>query len=122
MSYLTSIHDVLVPALLSPIHPYLPFGPIDIIGAMRLSSVVDWMARGIFDPPPPLAQESSEAVKLLEKGDSRSALRLLERRKERAGALQECFGILVVVFGGETFLGMWFCCLRIILYWIVLVS
>lgn len=83
-------------SVLTPIHPqYFPFPLLDLYGAMRLSNVVDWMARGVFDQPSPTANNA-------EKGKKAKAL---DVNKERATVLQEVFGILVVVFGGETFLG-----------------
>lgn len=82
--------------VLTPIHlRYFPFPLLDLYGAMRLSSVVNWMASGVFDPPSPSSNRA-------EKGKKDKALGV---NKERATALQEVFGILVVVFGGETFLG-----------------
>jgi hypothetical protein len=71
-----------VPPLTTPLHSYAPFPPADIYGAMRLSSIVNWVAGGVFDA-----------------GDAGA-----KTQKERAGLLQEVVGILVVVFGGETFL------------------
>lgn len=92
---ISSLQAALQPVL-TPIHPqYLPFPLVDLYGAMRLSSVVNWMATGAFDPPSPATNKS-------EKGKKGKALGV---NKERATALQEVFGILVVVFGGETFLG-----------------
>ncbi|WOO80857.1 uncharacterized protein LOC62_03G004384 [Vanrija pseudolonga] len=65
-----------VPTLLSPVHPsYLPIGPLDVVGLMRLSSVVNWVA-----------------------SDTKG--------KPRASALQEVFGIWVVMCGAETFLAL----------------
>lgn len=78
-----------VPAVLAPTHPYLPYGLLDLYGAHRLSCVIDWIASGVFDPP---ASEDQE------KGAHNT-------KKERATLLQELFGLMVVVFGGETFLG-----------------
>jgi hypothetical protein len=72
------------PRLTTPLHTLIPFPIIDVFGAMRLSSVVNWMATGAFDPP------SANGVK-----------------KARASLLQELFGLMVVVFGGETFLCMY---------------
>lgn len=83
--------------VLTPIHlRYFPFPLLDLYGAMRLSSVVNWMASGVFDPPSPSSNRA-------EKGKKDKALGV---NKERATALQEVFGILVVVFGGETFLAL----------------
>jgi len=67
--------------LTTPLHPIFPFPLIDLFGAMRLSSVVDWMASGAMDPP------TAKPAK-----------------KARPSLLQELFGIMVIVFGGETFL------------------
>lgn len=85
-----------VPPLLTPMHPALPFPILDLFGAMRLSSVVNWFATGAFDAPPAKAVENGE------KGTPSKRVRAPQRR--RATLLQECFGILVIVFGGETFL------------------
>ncbi|WVQ98124.1 hypothetical protein IAU59_005246 [Kwoniella sp. CBS 9459] len=77
--------------LFTPIHPAFPFPPIDLIGAMRLSSVVEWMATGVFDPPAP-----TTPVKGKKGGKGVNAA--------RASIWQELLGLMVVVFGGETFL------------------
>jgi hypothetical protein len=96
---LAAAHSYL-PPLLGPIHPYFPFAPVDVFGAMRLSSVVDWMAGGAFDAP--------AAVVVANGADEKSGSKRVKKveTRARASVLQECFGILVVVFGGETFLGM----------------
>ncbi|KAK6903645.1 hypothetical protein L486_03216 [Kwoniella mangroviensis CBS 10435] len=86
MTSLNSLHDTLSP-LLSPLHPSFPFAPIDIIGAMRLSSVINWIATGVFDPQP--TGKGKKGIK-----------------KERASIWQELAGLMIVVFGGETFLAM----------------
>lgn len=84
-----------VPFVLQPTHKYVPFAALDLFGAVRLSSVVNWIATGVFDPAPAAENGSASG----EKGKK------AKTKKERASLLQECFGILVVVFGGETFLG-----------------
>ncbi|WVF69730.1 hypothetical protein IAT40_004509 [Kwoniella sp. CBS 6097] len=89
-STLTTLHTQLRP-LFAPIHPAFPFPPIDLIGAMRLSSVVEWMATGVFDPPAPSTPSKGK------KGGNST-------KKERASIWQELVGLMVVVFGGETFL------------------
>ena len=71
--------------LTSPVHPSFPFPLIDIFGAMRLSSVVNWMAGGALDPPS------------VNKGSG---------KRSRPSLLQELFALMVIVFGGETFLCM----------------
>ena len=76
-----------VPSLTSPLHHHLPIPLIDVYGAMRLSSIVNWMASGAFDPP-----------------GHTSGPRAKHEVKPRASLLQELFGLMVVVFGGETFL------------------
>lgn len=86
-TYLTPYVPYLSP-LLAPIHPNFPFAPIDVFGAMRLSSVVNWMASGAFDPP----------VGINEKGTSAA--------RKRPPLLRELLGLMIVVFGAETFLGM----------------
>ncbi|KIR68776.1 hypothetical protein I314_01201 [Cryptococcus bacillisporus CA1873] len=93
---ISSLQAALQPVL-TPIHPrYLPFPLVDLYGAMRLSSVANWMATGAFDPPSPATNKSGKG----KKGKAMGA------KKERATVLQEVFGILVVVFGGETFLAL----------------
>jgi len=89
-TYLTPYVPYLSP-LLEPIHPNFPFAPIDVFGAMRLSSVVNWMASGAFDPP--------VVIETNEKGK-----KAVERR--RPPLLRELLGLMIVVFGAETFLGM----------------
>jgi hypothetical protein len=89
-TYLTPYVPYLSP-LLEPIHPNFPFAPIDVFGAMRLSSVVNWMASGAFDPP--------VVIEVNEKGKKAT-----ERR--RPPLLRELLGLMIVVFGPETFLGM----------------
>ncbi|WVW78383.1 hypothetical protein I302_100337 [Kwoniella bestiolae CBS 10118] len=86
MTSLNSLHDALSP-LLSPVHPSFPFAPIDVVGAMRLSSVINWIATGVFDPQP------------VGKGKKGT-------KKDRASIWQELAGLMIVVFGGETFLAM----------------
>lgn len=90
---LTKYHNY-VPMVLSPVHKYLPFAALDLVGAMRLSSVVNWIASSASDASPAV-----ENGVISEKGKK------VKVKKERASLLQECLGILVVVFGGETFLG-----------------
>ncbi|ODO08691.1 hypothetical protein L198_00424 [Cryptococcus wingfieldii CBS 7118] len=88
-------HATLQP-LLAPVHPlYCPFPLIDLYGAMRLSSVVNWIASGAFGPPasPPKGAKGK-------RGKGQVA------KRARPSALQEVAGIMVVVFGGETFLAM----------------
>ncbi|OCF45818.1 hypothetical protein I317_00306 [Kwoniella heveanensis CBS 569] len=89
-STLTNLNAQLRP-IFTPIHPSFPFPLIDLFGAMRLSSVVEWMATGVFDPPtaatPSKGKKGGKVVK-----------------KERASVWQELVGLMVVVFGGETFL------------------
>jgi hypothetical protein len=63
-----------IPPLLAPRWPFL-VGVLDLYSAHRLSVVVNWIAT--------------------ENGQNRA---------KRATALQEIMGILVVLFGGETFL------------------
>ncbi|KAK8847466.1 hypothetical protein IAR55_005324 [Kwoniella newhampshirensis] len=98
MTSILSAINACLPSILTPVHPAVPYPILDLFGAMRLSSVVDWMARGVFDEPSPPATPSKEKSK---KGGKTSV-----KKKERASALQECIGILVVVFGGETFLAL----------------
>jgi len=93
-TYLTPYIPYLSP-LLEPIHPNFPFAPIDLFGAMRLSSVVNWMASGAFDPP--------ATVEVNEKG--KKVASVIKARK-RPPLLRELMGLLIVVFGPETFLGM----------------
>lgn len=97
-----------LPNLTAPIHPYFPFGLLDLIGAMRLSSVVNWMASGVFDEPAPTDStiqhpEVSGPVSSEKKtGKKKNAVKAIA--KGRATLLQELFGLMVVVFGPETFL------------------
>jgi len=91
MNHLTRLHTV-VPALLAPTHPYIPFGLIDIYGAARLSLIINWIATGGFEP------EVKGVEGVNEKGDVEPVIR------PRGSLLQELFGLMVVVFGGETFL------------------
>ncbi|WVQ83305.1 hypothetical protein IAT38_005444 [Cryptococcus sp. DSM 104549] len=94
MSTAVATANSYLPTLLTPVHPtLLPYALIDVFGAMRLSSVVDWMARGVFDPPSPATPKGKKGAKIAVV-------------KERASVLQECIGILIVVFGGETFLAL----------------
>jgi len=74
IEYLAPAYGV-VPALIAPRWPS-PLGVLDLYGAHRLSVVVNWIATD---------------------NGKRSA-------KARASALQEVVGILIVLFGGETFL------------------
>jgi hypothetical protein len=85
---LLQVHSV-IPRLLAPTHRYLPYGVIDLYGASRLSLIIDWVASGAFDSPTPKEKGKKKAKNI----------------KERATLLQELFGLMVVVFGGETFLG-----------------
>lgn len=65
------------------VHPtLLPFPILDVLGAMRLSMVVDQISRAAASTAGPGRPN-----------------------RVRSTGLQEAFGILVVVFGGETFLG-----------------
>lgn len=67
-------------------HPaWLPFPILDILGAIRLSVFIDQIVRQ-------------------ENGITRADGNVEEERK-RPSFLQEAFGISVLVFGGETFLG-----------------
>ncbi|WRT64696.1 uncharacterized protein IL334_001630 [Kwoniella shivajii] len=91
MSSLAALHQGLLP-ILTPIHPSFPFAIIDLIGAMRLSSVINWIASGVFDPLP-LTTPSKGRKKY-------------GATKERATLWQELVGLMIVVFGGETFLSM----------------
>jgi hypothetical protein len=91
-TYLSPYVPYLSP-LLEPIHPNFPFAPIDIFGAMRLSSVVNWMASGAFDPP--------AVVELNEKGK-----KVAVKERKRPPLLRELMGLMIVVFGPETFLSM----------------
>jgi hypothetical protein len=83
-----------ISALLEPVHPNFPFAPIDIFGAMRLSSVVNWMASGAFDPPAAVVLNEKTGKKVV------SAV----RPRARPPLLRELAGLLIVVFGPETFL------------------
>ncbi|ORY30360.1 hypothetical protein BCR39DRAFT_587910 [Naematelia encephala] len=69
-----------LPYLTTPVHPWIPFGLIDVFGFYRLPGVINWIASGVFDPNHPKGQRST--------------------------LLQELFGLCVVLFGGETFLCM----------------
>ena len=84
----------LVTPLLQPVHPYFPIAALDLFGAMRLSSVVDWFARGVFDPPTPAPVANGEKVPTAQPISKRP----------RPSLLQEIVGILIIVFGPETFL------------------
>ena len=84
-----------LPTLLTPIHPNFPFAPLDVIGAMRLSSIVNWIAGGAFDEP--------DEVEVNEKGKKVSQV---VKPRVRATLLRELTGLMIVVFGPETFLGM----------------
>jgi len=75
-----------LPRFLAPTHAWLPFGALDLLGAARLSMVINWIASGAFDPPPPANEKRKKGP------------------KPRASILQELFGLMVVLFGGETFL------------------
>ena len=99
MQTLTTLHAY-IPPLLTPPHRFVPFGPIDIFGAMRLSSVVNWIASGAFDEP---TSSTPSADTMNEKGTGKRK-KTVEKSKGRPGLLQELLGIMVVVFGGETFL------------------
>ncbi|WWC68042.1 uncharacterized protein I206_101961 [Kwoniella pini CBS 10737] len=90
MTSLTSLHNSLSP-LLTPAHPSFPFAPIDVIGAMRLSSVINWIATGVFDPPSTPSNKGKRSV---------------ATKKARASIWQELAGLMIVVFGGETFLSL----------------
>ncbi|WWC86819.1 uncharacterized protein L201_001698 [Kwoniella dendrophila CBS 6074] len=92
MSSFNALHQTLQP-LLQPAHPSFPFAPIDVIGAMRLSSVINWIATGVFDPQPTTTPGKTKKGKIVVK-------------KERATLWQELAGLMIVVFGGETFLAM----------------
>lgn len=94
---LTALHSY-VPPLLAPTHPMIPYGPLDLFGASRLSMVVNWIASGAFDPPPAneVGATYAEKKKLRKKANAAG--------KKRATLLQELFGLMVVIFGGETFL------------------
>jgi hypothetical protein len=91
-SVLASVHRYIVP-LHTSIHPYIPFTPLDIFGAIRLSQIISWISTGTLGNEP-----SSEATRPQTKG-------IKTRPLTQPGALQECLGILMVLFGGETFLG-----------------
>ncbi|RXK36296.1 hypothetical protein M231_06432 [Tremella mesenterica] len=91
MSILNTL-DSYVRSLAQPIHPYFPIAPLDIFGAMRLSSVVDWYARGVFDDHLNDGEKTIQSSK--------------RKQNSRASLLQELTGIMVIVFGGETFLGL----------------
>ena len=82
-----------LPPLLAPGHPFFPFGLVDVVGAMRLSMIVNWIASGAFDPP----SDNSKSSQKKGKGARKP-------KKARAPLLQELAGLMVVVFGGETFL------------------
>ena len=68
-------------SLTTPLHPSFPFSLIDIFGAMRISSIVNWVATSALHPP---------STKV--------------GSKARPSLLQELFGLMVVILGGETFL------------------
>jgi hypothetical protein len=66
----------------TPVHPdYLPFAWLDVLGAVRLSIFIDQFAR------------QRNGVKSNEQGSGK-----------RGTWLQECCGMLVLMFGGETLL------------------
>nr|ODN93718.1 hypothetical protein L204_04902 [Cryptococcus depauperatus CBS 7855] len=94
MSFSTKAIQTTLQPILTPVHSSFPFPLIDVYVAMRLSLIADWMARGVFDPP-------SLVVGVKEKHKSKD-----RNGKRRAGVLQEVVGIMVVVFGGETFLAL----------------
>ena len=96
MSNLAAYHAY-VPSLLAPVHQYLPYGVIDIFGAMRLSMIVNWFASGAFDPPAPDGESEKPATVKRKPGKK-------VKKSARASLLQEHVGIAVIVFGGETFL------------------
>jgi len=100
MDALTRLH-AFVPALLAPTHAYLPFGLIDIYGAARLSLIINWIATGGFEPEEKVVAEGKGVV-VDEKG--REAVVKTKVKRNRGSLLQELFGLMVVVFGGETFL------------------
>lgn len=93
-TYVTPYVDYL-PTLLTPIHPNFPFAPLDVIGAMRISSVVNWIAGGAFEP--------AVVVEVNKKG--KTVTRAV-KPKTRATLARELTGLMIVVFGPETFLGM----------------
>ncbi|KAL7420040.1 hypothetical protein Q5752_005005 [Cryptotrichosporon argae] len=85
MSVLARAH-ALLPPLLTPLHRALPFALLDLIGAARLSSVINWAATGVFDAPGTARARDSDGT------------------HRRATALQELVGLMLIVFGPETFL------------------
>jgi hypothetical protein len=100
-SFLASVHPYLTP-LHTAIHPRIPFAPLDIYGAIRLSQVIEWIATGVLSPSDdPNQPPAKSETKRVGKG-----------KPQRAGVLQECMGLLVVLFGGETFLCECSACLR----------
>ena len=112
---LSALHAY-IPPLLTPVHDSFPFPLLDIFGAMRLSMFVNFIATGVFDPPPTQTAESSNVDGVIDEkanGPSdgiagskkrRKATKGKSHSKPRPGLLQELFGIAVVVFGPETFL------------------
>lgn len=89
-------YSTYVTPYLAPIHPNFPFAPLDVIGAMRLSSVINWIASGVFDPP--------QTTQINEKGGKSVAVAVKPRT--RATLLRELTGLMIIIFGPETFLGM----------------
>lgn len=103
MSPLLRVSDT-TNALLRPISSrYLPYGPLDVYGALRLSQIVIWIASGAFDAPVNAQVESGEKIKRKKKKKVTTATRA-SPGTERV-VLRELFGLMIVVFGGETFLG-----------------
>jgi hypothetical protein len=65
------------------VHPdWFPFAWLDVLGAIRLSYFIDQFVR------------QSNGIKAGDNGTSK-----------RPTFLQEAFGLLMLIFGGETFLG-----------------
>lgn len=98
---MTAIRTVLaamtphIQLLCYPVHSHFPFGVLDIFGAIRLSQIIDWIARGVFDAPTAMPSD----------GVDRNRQKHRTVPIKRAAILQECLGLLLVLFGGETFLG-----------------
>lgn len=92
MPILASVYPYLIPPY-TPLGHYLPWAPLDIYGAIRLSQIVYWVSKGA------VGTESRESDSTCSKSGNKAQV------LHRPGVLQECFGILIVLFGGETFLG-----------------
>lgn len=87
-SYITPLH--------TSVHDYIPFAPLDIYGAIRLSQIIYWASTGVLDPDMPVDVAANT-------GKAKRMAKII--RRSRPNALQECMGLMIVLFGGETFLG-----------------